>query len=160
MNRTSIVRPFEACRASRPACTILLLTISQSMVPVRQVALIPLVPFSFRRYILQIFLPFIYRANYRWFFACFIVYKEWILHVSNTIKAIFFSYPILYRAIRAKTRPFPVFTRYRTNSDFFGSPIRTANNLHSKKTRLSGIQQCIINSCFIHNINKQKFNHF
>ena len=51
-------------------------------------------------------------------------------------KSIFFSYPILYRAIRAKTRPFPVLTRYRTNSkpfgfkttpDFFGSPIRTAN---------------------------------
>ena len=52
------------------------------------------------------------------------------------MEAIFFSYPILYRAIRAKTGPFPVFTAYRTNSkpfqfktrpDFFGSPIRTAN---------------------------------
>ena len=54
--------------------------------------------------------------------------------VINTMEAIFFSYPILCHAIVQK--PFPVFTRYRTNSkpfglktrpDFFGSPIRTAN---------------------------------
>ena len=110
------------------------IVLSQSMLPVTQVALMPLVPFLI---ISSLYLANIFALLYILpTIACFIVYEGWIHHVNNTMEAIFFSYPILYRAIRAKTRPFPVFTANRTNSkpfqfktrpDFFGSRIRTAN---------------------------------
>ena len=66
------------------------IVLSQSMLPVTQVALMPLVPFLI---ISSLYLANIFALLYILpTIACFIVYEGWIHHVNNTMEAIFFSY--------------------------------------------------------------------